>query len=167
MSEIFDHNKMDSPKILKLPLKISDKKTIFINLSGFFNLIHNSKQPLAKKIKYWIDNEVLPALIKYGSYSIQPKNINIPSFYDTETIASFYLKTVLYIGYVGFINGEHIFKYGLSRKMFQRDYKQHSNQFNQFKVVLIIETDNAELVEDLFESDVKSLNLHRVPALLK
>jgi hypothetical protein len=109
----------------------------------------------------WIDNEVLPALWKYGSYSMQPKEINFPKFYDNYAISNFYNKAVLYIAYVGFINREHVFKYGLSRNMFKRDYQQHSKFFYQFDIVLILKTDNIKLIKK-FENDLKVYNLHRV-----
>ncbi len=109
---IIDHvdvnNKMSYEKILELfgggksalPKNL-DKKTIFINLSGFFNLIHNSKQKLAKQIKKWLDNEVLPALFKYGSYSMQPRTIDIKLFYDSVEISVFFMTAVLYISFIG------------------------------------------------------------------
>ena len=77
-----DDNKMNFAQLVKtftmLPKNTTqnlDKKTIFINLSGFFNLIHTSNKPLAKKIKKWLDNEVIPSLIKYGTYTMQPKDL--------------------------------------------------------------------------------------------
>jgi len=149
------------------PLKRIDKQTIFINLSGFFNLIHGSKKPFAKKMRMWIDNEVLPALCRYGSYSMQPKQINFPKFYDDNAISNFYNKAVIYIGYIGLINNEHIFKYGLSRNMFKRDYEQHSKFFDQFDIVLILKTDNCEQIEKLFENDLKIFNLHRIIKIKK
>lgn len=54
--------------------------TIFINISGFMNLIHCSKKPFAKKIKNWLDNDVVPSLIKYGTYTMQPKKLHIEFF---------------------------------------------------------------------------------------
>ena len=174
LKHVDDENKISFKKLLVLlgtrdlllPKNL-DKKTIFINISGFFNLIHNSKQKLAKQIKKWIDGEVLPSLIKYGSYSMQPKSINITSFYDTKAISEFYQKAVVYIGYVGLVKNEHTFKYGLSRKMFERDHTQHSKQFNKFTVVLILETDNAEQIEKLFENDLKAYSLHRTHIINK
>lgn len=130
-------------------------------MSGFFNLIHHSKQKLAEEIKDWLDEEVLPALAKHGSYSIQSKKLEIKCFYDDVTISSFYGKFVVYIGYIGKINGEHVFKYGLSKNMFKRDYEQHSKNFKKFEVVFIGETENCDKVEMLFGQDLKVRKLHR------
>jgi prophage antirepressor-like protein len=176
INHVDDENKISYENLLellpgretRLPKNL-DKKTIFINISGFFNLIHNSKQKLAKQIKKWIDNEVMPALVKYGSYSMQPKTLNIKLFYDENAISNFYNKSVMYIGYLGKIEGkisgngcdEYMFKYGLSRKIFKRDYEQHSRNFEMFEVIYIGETDNCEYIESLFEQDLKTWQLHR------
>lgn len=149
---------------IALPNKI-DKKTIFINLSGFLNLIHGSMQPLAQQIKQWLDGEIIPSLVKKGSYYIQPKILHIKSFYDTDAISSFYMKSVLYIGYVGWIKVkfgyEHIFKYGLSRNSFKRLHKDHIKTFGKFDVVYIGECHNCDHVETLFENDMVVRKLHR------
>jgi prophage antirepressor-like protein len=145
----------------QLGIKNINKKTIFINLSGFFNLIHMSKKLFAKKIKKWLDSDVLPALVKYGTYTMQPKNLKIDYFYDKATFSNYDKQAVLYIGYVGKYKGEYIFKYGLSRDMFRRDYKEHRKSFNSFKVIFIGKCDNCEFVESLFEKELKLRNLHR------
>jgi len=82
-----EKNKMNYENLLiyfpsngKLLSKNIDKKTIFINLSGFMNLIHNSRKSEAIAIKDWIDDEVIPALYTYGSYSIQPQKLNLDIF---------------------------------------------------------------------------------------
>lgn len=44
-----------------------------INESGLYSLILSSKLPKARKFKHWVTSEVLPAIRKTGSYSIQNK----------------------------------------------------------------------------------------------
>ncbi|AHA45882.1 putative Bro-N domain-containing protein [Hirudovirus strain Sangsue] len=105
--------------------KTLDKKTKFINLSGFCNLIHHSKKPFAMKIKKWLDDEVIPALIMDGVYSMQPKELKVKFFYEDNYISDFFGKNCLYIAYVGVYNGVYIFKFGLTRRMFERDYLEH------------------------------------------
>jgi len=70
-------NKISFFKFIELysPIKMPGQKniknnSILINLSGFFNLIHCSKKPFALKIKKWLDNQVLPALINKMSLSL-------------------------------------------------------------------------------------------------
>jgi prophage antirepressor-like protein len=163
-----EENKLSYGKLLEFygvdeistPKKL-DKQTIFINISGFFNLIHGSKQKLAKQIKTWIDKEVLPALMNHGSYSIQPEKIDVPCVYDGVAISDYDDKAVVYIGEIGMVNGETLYKYGLSRDMFKRDYEQHSKNFKMFKVILLEETDHCKKVEDLFKQNMKTLTLNR------
>ena len=44
---------------------------IIINESGVYSLIFSSKLPTAKEFKHWVTSEVLPAIRRTGSYSIQ------------------------------------------------------------------------------------------------
>lgn len=138
-----------------------DKKTIFITLPGFFNLIHHSKKILARKIKKWIDNEVLPSLVKTGTYTMQPKQLLIKSFYDNNSILLFDNKAVLYIAYIGKHKGEHLFKFGFTRNIYTRECKQHRKTFKEFQIVFIGESDNCEEIERLFKKDIKARKLHR------
>jgi len=57
-----------------------DKESIIINESGLYSLILSSKLPTAKKFKRWVTSDVLPAIRKTGSYSIQSK----PDSYTIE-----------------------------------------------------------------------------------
>lgn len=49
-----------------------NRNMIIINESGLYSLILSSKLPNAKKFKRWVTSEVLPAIRKTGSYSIEP-----------------------------------------------------------------------------------------------
>lgn len=46
-----------------------------VNESGLYSLIFSSKLPLAKPFKHWVTSEVLPALRKTGTYSMNNGNI--------------------------------------------------------------------------------------------
>lgn len=46
-----------------------------VNESGLYSLIFSSKLPLAKPFKHWVTSEVLPALRKTGTYSMNDGNI--------------------------------------------------------------------------------------------
>ena len=61
-----------------------DKVSIIINESGLYSLILSSKLPTAKKFKRWVTSDVLPAIRKTGSYSIQSK----PDSYTIEDPAT-------------------------------------------------------------------------------
>jgi prophage antirepressor-like protein len=163
-----DDNKMTVLKLIELFPRLSDslpksidKKTIYINISGFMNLVHQSTKKIAKNIKRWLDNEVVPALIKYGTYNMQPKDFQIKLFYDDNNFASYDKKRVLYIAYVGKYKCEHIFKFGISADMFSREYIKHRKQFEKFDLVLLVECDNNVNVEKLFKKEIKLRNLNR------
>ena len=61
-----------------------NKESIIINESGLYSLILSSKLPTAKKFKRWVTSDVLPAIRKTGSYSIQSK----PDSYTIEDPAA-------------------------------------------------------------------------------
>ena len=54
----------------------SQPKTIYLNESGLYNLIFQSKMPKAKKFKEWVTKEVLPSIRKYGSYKLKQQYEN-------------------------------------------------------------------------------------------
>lgn len=60
-----------------------NQKPVLINESGLYSLVLSSKLPSAKKFKRWVTSEVLPALRKTGSYSIQP---TLPKTYKEALI---------------------------------------------------------------------------------
>lgn len=54
-------------------LKMSNYGATIINESGLYSLILSSKLPAAQKFKRWVTSEVLPAIRKTGSYSVNQK----------------------------------------------------------------------------------------------
>jgi prophage antirepressor-like protein len=58
-----------------------------INESGLYSLILSSKLPNAKKFKRWVTSEVLPAIRKNGSYTIETAQV-----VERETTMDDYLK---------------------------------------------------------------------------
>ena len=143
--------------------ELIDEKTMY-------NMILSSNSTISKSFKSDIA-KILTKLRKQNKLIITNDSIqlkegvtkpNIKSFYDITQITSYYGKAVIYIAYIGKVEGEYMFKYGLSRKMFERDYKQHSKFFDDFKVMYIGETDNCEYIETVLENDLKMFALHRV-----
>lgn len=49
------------------------QETVFINESGVYSLVFGSKLESAKAFKRWITHEVIPAIRKTGTYSVQQK----------------------------------------------------------------------------------------------
>ncbi|MFX1617798.1 Bro-N domain-containing protein [Riemerella anatipestifer] len=52
------------------------QEMVFINESGLYTIIMRSNKPEARKFRKWVTSEVLPAIRKYGTYSIDPKIMN-------------------------------------------------------------------------------------------
>lgn len=57
--------------ISKMETPSGEQETTVINESGLYALILSSKLPTAKRFKRWVTSEVLPALRKAGSYTVQ------------------------------------------------------------------------------------------------
>lgn len=69
-SHVDEEDKKDAP--IQGDLGGTQTMTI-INESGLYSLILSSKLPTAKQFKRWVTSEVLPAIRKNGSYSIERK----------------------------------------------------------------------------------------------
>ena len=52
------------------------KDSKFINETGLYQLIMNSKMPKAKEFQTWVTSEVLPSLRKTGEYSMKQASMN-------------------------------------------------------------------------------------------
>jgi len=59
------------------PNSVCPQKVSIINESGLYQAIMRSTKPEAKQFKRWVCKEVLPAIRKTGSYSVQPQ---LPDF---------------------------------------------------------------------------------------
>ena len=82
-------------------------------------------------------------------------------FYKKNDLYKFNNKNVVYIADVGKYNNEHIYKYGISGKIFEREYNAHRKNFENFDMRVIKITDNKDVIEDLFEKELMIRNLHR------
>lgn len=59
-----------------------ERNLLFVNESGLYNLIFQSRKPAAKKFRKWVTAEVLPAIRKTGSYGRQ----QMPGMFDAKSI---------------------------------------------------------------------------------
>lgn len=82
------------------------------------------------------------------------------SFYRINDITSFASKNVVYIAYVGRYNRKDVYKYGKSCNIYDREYLKHRRSFDTFEMRYIKVTDNKDIVETLFERELKIRNLH-------
>jgi len=81
-------------------------------------------------------------------------------FYDDNLLSLYIGKRVIYIGYIGIINGEHTFKYGISADIISRETK-HKQTYGTFRLVFVQECLNDEVVETLFGNELKARELYR------
>lgn len=64
----------------------------FVNESGLYDVIFDSRKPIAKKFRKWITDEVIPSIRKHGAY-INPNHESVRSLnimlrkYETSAIA--------------------------------------------------------------------------------
>jgi len=148
-----------------------DPQTIFIDQSGVFQLIMRSRKPEAEKFAEWLAEEVIPSLMTTGTYTMPIKNSDTEklnkSFYDDNILSNYDNRPVIYFAYVGehvvIINGvtkkEHVIKFGLTRKMSQRELDQHRNFYSVFNVLGIWETLANVEVETKIKRNFKSMNM--------
>ncbi len=144
------------------PLSNNEKITTYINESGLYELIMNSKLEIAKNFKKWIFNDVLPQIRKTGSYSIQSdKKLLESNYWVDNSIVEYDDKNVIYVGYIGIHNNEQLFKFGISEQIYTREFEQHRKNFEIFKMVHIEICDNKRVVEATFKKMLSALSLLR------
>lgn len=85
-----------------------------------------------------------------------------PNFYNENLLYKYDNKNVIYIAYVGYINNEQTYKFGISSQLYEREYNAHRNNFDIFDMKLVKITDNKDIIEDLFKKELKIRNLHRI-----
>ena len=162
------------------PLNQYEKEKIYISEYGIFQLLASSKlnNPIIKLFQDMLFEEILPSIRKTGSYNVNQniasssneliikptRTIPVRSFYDDHMITPFIGKNVLYIGTSDDIfDKDNLFvhKYGLSTRVIDRDFKEHQKNFTNFNMIYIRECDNNDLVEKLFENELKVKKLWR------
>ena len=61
-------------KNIKLLIKVKEHpNTVYINEKGIYNFLMKSRMTSAKEFQYWLINDVLPNLRKYGKYEMNKK----------------------------------------------------------------------------------------------
>lgn len=136
----------------------NDKNVIYVNTSGFFELLDGSGKKEAKEFKYWVNNEVLPTINKTGKYELYEKKklvINkvdgFVDWYDNNDELSLKDKSsVFYIGLVGKMenvydhdsesnieDNEIIMKFGLSNVDETKRFLHHKQTIGSYMCVHI------------------------------
>ena len=134
-------------------LENEDPQTVFINESGFYNIIFASQKEEAKKFKRWVTSTVLPLIRKTGSY-------NIIDNYIEEDLDKYQNKDCVYIIHIK----DNIYKYGYTSHIFKR-LQAHKTNLNYNKIIKIYDMDNmneAINLETKIKKLTKSLNINIV-----
>ena len=146
-------------------LNRNEKNIVYITEAGVYSLILRSKKEGADAFQDFIVDILLPKLRQTGTVTINSKitydTSFRQSFYDTNNIADYIDLNVTYIGIIGLHNGGILAKYGMSSRVFERDYNEHKKTFgSQFKIVHVEHTDNNIIVEDMFKKTIQTKNLN-------
>jgi hypothetical protein len=82
-------------------------------------------------------------------------------FWDDNLISNFNYKCVIYLAYIGIIDGIYVFKYGVTKQVDIREFKQHKSTFEFFQMVHIEVCDNMYFVESQLQKVLESKCLLR------
>jgi hypothetical protein len=159
-------------KFLQIPKYIqkNEKNAIYTSLKGLYQFIDYIKKgkekEKAKKFTEFIFTEFIPLIYYKHNYNTEPPLILntsfVKCFHDENDIYQLYDSNVVYIMAIGFLDNELLIKYGKSRRIFEREFKDHKKTFGeQLKAIFIIETDNSDVVESLFKKTMISKGLSR------
>lgn len=85
----------------------------------------------------------------------------IKSFYEANQISSFDNKNVIYIGYIGIIQGEPLYKFGITSDIYRRDFEEHKKNFDFFELIYLSESDNNTVIESIFKKELKCKKIYR------
>jgi len=155
-------SKNDKIEFYNLKLNVSknfiDPQTIFINLEGVYDLFMSSRKPEAKIFRRWLSHQVLPALNKFGSYSLGKK---YGSFYDNADLFEYQNQNVFYVAYIGVHRNEPLFKFGISFDYYRREFTEHKKIYETFDLLYLRRTDNNRTVEELFKKECQIKELYR------
>lgn len=162
-SKVDEEDKQTLKSLIGGRLTNLQKDIIYINEDGLYSLIIKKNNENSEGFKRWIERCVLPPVKQNGSYLTQELNeYNKLSFYgNNQMISKYYNKNVLYIGCIGIHNNEILFKFGVSNRIFERDYEEHRKLFDTFKLIYVVECDNNYNVESLFKKELKGRKLMR------
>jgi hypothetical protein len=83
-------------------------------------------------------------------------------FWAENSISDYDNKNVIYIGYIGIINNEPVYKFGKSEQVYTREFEQHQKTFEIFKMKHIEVCDNMSFIEKEFKKELKTKNLTRI-----
>jgi hypothetical protein len=170
------------PEVEGPPSKRGNKKTgenqiILLNVSTFKKFCMKASTKRAddicnyyikmEKVLHQYTKEKFNQLQEFYNKSKKTKlikecPINMDKFFwDDNLISNFNYKCVIYLAYIGIIDGIYIFKYGVTKQVDIREFKQHKSTFEFFQMVHIEVCDNMYFVESQLQKVLESKCLLR------
>lgn len=83
-----------------------------------------------------------------------------PLWNSGKLLTHVHKKNVVYIAYVGRLDGKYTFKYGKSSDVYQREMGSHRHNFDKFDMLYVHKTNMKDQVESLFEQELIAQRLH-------
>lgn len=141
-------------------LILNNLMIFFINESDLYSLLLPSISDKTKDFKKWITFDLLSTIRKHGSYNMK-KTYDHKPFYDNHELINYSNKNVIYNGYIGIYNNEHIFKFGKMNNIYEMDYGKHKYKYDKFDIVYVVECNNKDVVEKRFKEELIVKNIYR------
>jgi prophage antirepressor-like protein len=139
----------------------NDLDTIYVSEFGLYEFITKSKKPKAEPFQDYLFEVILPTIRETNQFNVKPKPIinknttPIESFLKHNNIEDYDKVPVVYLAALGFIGDDLLFKYGYTSDIIKR-LAQHKTTFgDQFKLILIAQTDNNVAVEKKYKELIK------------
>jgi len=131
----YSNSLVNKPRLIKF-LQNQDPQTVYINESGLYKLVLNSKKTEAKKFQDWVTSDVLISIRKTGEYKLPRKS------YDITNIHQLLDKNCVYILYLH----DNIYKFGKSTSLSSR-LENHRSKLNYNNIVQLFDFPTAKLME--------------------
>ena len=143
--------------------------TMFITTTGLIDLFLRSRLPIARKLKRWLINDVIPSIITTGTYSLIPTPIeqstiqSLPcprttTCHNPNGFAISSMKSAIYILNLPLLN---MHKFGYSNNLMNR-FKQHEYDFGDIIIELVIETPEVQEIEKRLKLEIRSHGINTV-----
>ena len=148
-------------------------ETMFINDEGVFDLFMKSHKPIAKAMKRWLVYEVIPSIIKTGTYSIFPMPIaqtaiqeaavaiadpRSTTCHNPNSFPISSMKSAIYILQLPLLN---MYKFGYSNNLINR-FKQHEYDFGEISIELILEAPDIQEIEKRLKTEIRAHGINTV-----
>jgi hypothetical protein len=146
------------------------KETILLNVSTFKKFCMKASTDRADEIcDYYVKmenimnqytKEKIIELENSNKKLLKDEEIDINElFWNENSISDFNNKNVVYLAFIGYINGIAYYKYGVTKQIYTREFLQHKKTFDTFIMIHIELCDNMIFVENEFKYELKSKDL--------